>query len=95
MSEPEFAQDPDDRVPRDPDLTPLSAALAQLYRYWSRTEKLCGWAMLDEEYLQDFQEWLEDDRWRRMDDLTRHPEDIQALQEVFEKAMANALDREE
>ena len=65
---------------QDPELTPLDAALAMLHRHWSRTEKLCGWAIPDQEYLEQFQEW------RRMDDLTDNREDLRDIREAWNAA---------
>ena len=73
----------------DRTLEPLDAALAQLYRHWSRTQRLCGWVMLDEAVMTEFRKWLEQEEWRWMDDLNDNREDLRVIRAVWEEATGN------
>ena len=70
---------------QDQSLTHMDAALAQLYRHWSRNEHLCGWVMIDEEILEEFDRWLRKEDWRRMQDLRENREDLEKIRNVWDR----------
>ena len=73
---------------------PLDAALAQLYRYWSRTAHCCGWVMLDDGILEEFEEWLRTGGWRGMADLQDNREDLTGIREAWMRAAGGGEEEE-